>query len=160
MSSDADFMSEHNAEEAKAAEKQSQINEHGLRYDGSKIGYQPWANSPGIYCVKPEVYYTCNKDEVKIGFSGGESTRGKLGQRMASYATAFVNFRILFIITYSGHDTASMAEKVVKNFLKEQGKSARVHVSGSNSEWYEVGEELIESVARAHVRCGHRWLFA
>ena len=143
MSNDADFMDEHNAEEAKAAEKQSQIDEHGLKYDGSKIGYQPWANSPGIYCVKPEVYYTCNKDEVKIGFSGGESTRGKLGQRMASYATAFVDFRILFVITYSGHDTASMAEKVVKNFLKEQGKSARVHASGSNSEWYEVGEELI-----------------
>ena len=42
MSSDADFMDEHNAEEAKAAEKQSQIDEHGLKYDGSKIGYQPW----------------------------------------------------------------------------------------------------------------------
>jgi len=144
MSSDADFMGEHNAEQEKVAEKQSQIDEHGLKYDGSKVGRQPWANSPGIYCVKPEVYYTCNKKDVKIGFSGGESTRGRLAQRMASYATAFVNFRILFIIVYSGHDTASMAEKVMKNFLKEQGKTARVHVSGTDSEWFEVDEGLIE----------------
>ena len=144
MSNDSDFLEEVDVEEAKAAEKQSQINEHGLRYDGSKVGRQPWANSPGIYCVKPEVYHTCNIKDVKIGFSGGESTRGKLAQRMASYATAFVNFRILFVITYSGHDTASMAEKVMKNFLKEQGKSARVHVSGTDSEWYEVDEALID----------------
>lgn len=144
MSNDSDFLEEVDVEEAKAAEKQSQINEHGLRYDGSKVGLQPWANSPGIYCVKPEVYYTCNKKDVKIGFSGGESTRGKLAQRMASYATAFVNFRILFIIVYSGHDTASMAEKVMKNFLKEQGKTARVHVSGTDSEWFEVDEALIQ----------------
>ena len=61
MSNDSDFLEERDLEEAKAAEKQSQINEHGLRYDGSKVGRQPWANSPGIYCVKPEVYYTCNK---------------------------------------------------------------------------------------------------
>lgn len=143
--SDFDLLNEIAEDYIAEEEEERNISEHGIKYNGSQIKHQPWAYDAGIYCIKPEVYYNCPaySDQVKIGFAGGDSQRGTLSGRMASYATSFVEFRIIFVITYDSHDKASQAEGEMKRFLAHHKKSARPHMSGQPSEWFEMDDSLI-----------------
>ena len=145
----ADMVEEEEEKEASNEDKElEKIENSGLMYNGSYIKHQPWADTAGVYCIKPDVYIDCGKDEVKIGFTGGESERGTLKGRMASYATSFVDFRILFVICYESHSKASAAEAEMKRWLGAQGSDARLHQSGYKSEWYEFNQELIPELIR------------
>ena len=145
----ADMVEEEEAKEASDEDKElDKIENSGLMYNGSYIKHQPWADTAGVYCIKPDVYIDCGKDEVKIGFTGGESERGTLKGRMASYATSFVDFRILFVICYETHSKASAAEAEMKRWLEAQGSSAKLHQSGYKSEWYEFNEALVPEIIR------------
>lgn len=117
----------------------------GVLYDGRKITKARWAKSnSAVYCIRPKLLKECGlAEQFKLGFTGGQTTRSSLQVRMGTYSTSFIEFEIIFAITYSRkdpetqHNISSMAEAEVFAFLEKEGASRRVHVSGTRqSEWF------------------------
>lgn len=124
----------------------------GLAYNGSIIYRLPFGSEAGIYAIAPSYMDRCQvNDEYKIGFTGTQraaSYSGSLAKRLAQYGTAFIEFRIPMIITYSrraddteynaqrSHNDANRAEKEVFQFALSKGAQRKSHVSGNLSEWF------------------------
>jgi hypothetical protein len=124
----------------------------GLAYNGSVIYRLPFGSEAGIYAIAPSYMDRCQvNDEYKIGFTGTQraaSYSGSLAKRLANYGTAFIEFRIPMIITYSrrsddseynaqrSHNDANRAEKEAFQFALSKGAQRKSHVSGNLSEWF------------------------
>lgn len=119
----------------------------GLLYNGSLVRFQPWHDKAGVYCIHSD----CN-DYVKIGMAAGNSQRGGLGVRMATFSTSFVEFRILMMLTFGqSKEKASIAENEAHTFVTQSiGESnVRRHVSGNRSEWFmEVPISVVDGLVR------------
>jgi len=124
----------------------------GLAYNGSVIHRLQFGDESGLYCVAPSYLDRCQvDDEYKIGFTGTQqagSFSGSMARRLSAYGTAFIEFRIPMVITYSrrsedseynaqkSHNDSNRAEKECFAFLTQQGGTRRSHVSGNLSEWF------------------------
>jgi hypothetical protein len=124
----------------------------GLAYNGSVIHRLSFGDESGLYCVAPSYMDRCQvSDEYKIGFTGTSragSYSGSMARRLSAYATAFIEFRIPMIITYSrrsedseytaqkSHNDSNRAERECFAFLTREGGTRKSHVSGNPSEWF------------------------
>ena len=125
----------------------------GILYNGRLIRQSLLGSSnSAVYIILPTLYKECNiTDSYKIGFTGGQSTRSSLAERMGTYATSFVSFEIIGVIIYqrvdplSQHNVSSIAENEIFAFLKSRGAERRIHVSGKReSEWFvNTSKELV-----------------
>ena len=135
------IISEEQQREDAEQQRQEDITNKGLQYRGDYMRYQPFAERPGIYCIKPELYTNCGLADVKVGFTNN------ITMRFSTYATAFVKYRILFVIVYADWNGANRAEQVMKNYFRKQSVDVREHVSGRKSEWQKLKEyEMVEDI--------------
>lgn len=109
----------------------------GLLYDGSLVMDQSWAIKPGLYIIRPEVYEECSLARVKVGYAqmNLDETRG-IAKRLGDYATSFIRFRIIAIITWRDNTEASKGEQEAHAWLEANGSNPIVHVSKRKSEWF------------------------
>lgn len=141
----------------------------GLQYNGAVFrhlgsGADRFEHASGVYAVMPAYMEELSSaSRVKVGFAGtkyADSTSGSIAKRMSDYSTCFVEFYIPALIFYQGaaraggdykaemsHNDANKAEREMKAWLKQNGHTPIVHVSGKReSEWYEITLEVLRQL--------------
>lgn len=142
----------------------------GLQYNGSVFrhlggnGPDNFGRASGVYAVLPQYMEDLNGQErVKVGFAGtkyADSQSGSIAKRMGDYSTCFVNFFVPALVFYQGaarkgsdyqaelsHNDANKAEREMKAWLKKNGHTPIVHISGMReSEWYEITLDVLKQL--------------